>query len=139
MALSKTQHTIFWQEGTVLNGSTSYGYNTGVSQLFGGTAQQEPPGPDDELEFRVNLDPGDYNMTTTAIHADSSGIHELYFDNVLVATIDHYSPTFDFNIINVIPVTVVNPVSFLRSRVIGKDAASLNFYIAMTRVYFEKI
>lgn len=139
MTFKQESESLFWQDGVPIAGSTTFGYNTGTSQTFGGTSQHEPAALGDMMQFTVNLDPGDYTLDVIGIHATASGIHDLKLDGLLLGTFDYYSGSFDFNVVVSMPVTIINQTSILTSEVIGQNASSSGFYIAVSRIRFIKL
>lgn len=131
----------FWNEGNLIAGNAlafAFDGNAG-NFLFGGTLAQTPPADGDTVELLFNVSPGNYTLRVYGgddqFTPGDSGIQDIYFDGVLVGTIDRSA--VNVSGVVVFPVTVTGPVSVFRAVINGTN--STDFFAHMQRVSLVRV
>ncbi len=128
----------FWRDANVITGNPLQFVNSS-SQFLGGYFFQQPSAFGDAVELAINVAPGDYRLRFFGAQTGASGIQDVFFDGVLVATFDHYFNGTNFNAIGEANVTVVNSSSVISTLITGQNASSVGFNALITRVFLNKI
>lgn len=124
-----------WVAGKVITGSPNIvhiqDFNFEQAVFY-----QDPPALNDEMEFNLFLNVGNYRMSALGITSNDAGIASVYLNGNLVGTMDWYSISQGNNVVKTF--TFTNPSNgliTLRTKALSKNASSADYYIPINEIW----
>lgn len=128
--------SLFYDEFQVVTGNALTSFIR--EQSYNYVAYQDLPALGDETFAQFNLSAGDYTLFALGISSTNRGILTVVLDGIVQGTIDWYSAIQAANVVETLPITVLDDGTHsLLFRTVSKNASSTDYYMPLTKLWIR--